>query len=58
MSSPTDPKHIFLELGDVIRIIAPRDSAIHEQTFYVDYLDDTETKLINTSNFARKTNDY
>ena len=54
MTSPADPKHIFLELGDVIRIIASRDSAIHEQTFYVDYLDDTETKLIHTSTLQEK----
>ena len=32
-------KDIRLQLGDIIRITAPNDTALHEQTFYVYYYD-------------------
>ena len=57
MSSTPEAKHIFLELGDVIKIIAPATTAINNKTFYVDYLDDTQAKLINTETLQERTMD-
>lgn len=39
-----------LELGDVIRLKAPSNGAIHNQTYYIFYIDDQKLKLLNTSN--------
>ena len=36
-------------LGDVIRIHAPRNKAIDEQTYYVYYVDELKLKLLNTT---------
>jgi len=55
MASTPESKHIFLELGDVIKIIAPHAADINDKTFYVDYLDDTQAKLMDTDTLQEKT---
>jgi len=45
------PIHIkSVELGDILQIHAPRNREIHDQIYYVFYVDDTKLKLLNTSN--------
>jgi hypothetical protein len=46
MSEKVPPK-LFLELGQMLKIIAPDNSSIHNKNFYVEYLDNTLIKLIN-----------
>jgi len=50
-SSPekTEASQLKLELGDIIEIIAPTHSDFHEQTFYIQYIDDRKIELINVS---------
>ena len=42
---------INLQLGDVIRIKDPTNEKLNNNTFYIDYLDDTKIKLINANTF-------
>jgi len=42
---------IILELGDIIQIAAPSNSLLHEETFFIIYLDDEKIKLANVSTF-------
>jgi len=46
MSEKESPK-LFLELGQVIKIIAPTNSAINDKNYYIEYLDNNKVKLIN-----------
>lgn len=47
-------KDIKLQLGDIVRVYAPTDSALHEQTFYVYYYDPTSLiELVHVSNMSR-----
>ena len=42
-----------LQLGDIIRIVSPKEPSLHEQTFFVYYYDQNELlELIHTSNFT------
>jgi len=43
----TNEIKIVLQLGDVIRITDPTNEKLNEQTFIIDYIDQTKTKLIN-----------
>ena len=36
---------ITLELGDIIEILAPTNSDLHETTFFIDYVDEKYIKL-------------
>ena len=38
---------ITLELGDIIEILAPANSDIHETTFFIEYIDENQIELIN-----------
>jgi hypothetical protein len=40
---------LHLEYGDIIEILAPRNRDIHENTFYITYIDDSIIKLTNVS---------
>lgn len=44
---------ITLELGDIIEILAPTNSELHENTFFIDYIDETQVELINVSKLKR-----
>ena len=37
---------ISLELGDIIEILAPTNTDIHENTYYIDYIDEKQIELI------------
>ena len=42
-----------LQLGDIIRIVSPKEPSLHEQTFFVYYYDQNELlELIHSSNFT------
>jgi hypothetical protein len=47
----TKTNKIILELGDIIQLTAPSNSLIHEETFFIIYLDDQKIKLANVSTF-------
>ena len=38
----------YLELGDVIQITSPKNETLNNQVFFIDYIDNTKMKLINT----------
>jgi hypothetical protein len=42
---------ISLQLGDVIKIIAPTNDEIHESTNYITYIDNTNITIINVATF-------
>ena len=47
-SDKSDPGTIIgLQLGDIIKIVDPRNQILNEQTFFIDYIDLTKIKLIN-----------
>jgi len=41
---------IKLALGDIIQLIAPNHTKLHEQTFFIEYLDDTQVTLLDVAN--------
>ena len=50
-TSNSPPIHIkSVELGDILQMHAPRNREIHDQIYYVFYVDDAKLKLLNTSN--------
>lgn len=59
MSNPEkvkeDVQNIFLQLGDIIRIEAPTEDILNNQTFFIDYIDRERAKLININNFKEVT---
>lgn len=40
---------ILLELGDIIEIVSPTNPTLHENTFYIMYIDSHQMKLINVA---------
>ena len=40
---------ISIQLGDVIHILAPANEYLHDNTFIVNYLDDTKMLLVDTA---------
>ena len=47
--------NITLELGDIIQINSPANPELHDETFYVFYLDDAKIKITNISTFLPHT---
>ena len=49
------PPKLFLELGDIIKVVAPTNSEINEKMFFVQYLDENEVDLIDidTTNMVK-----
>ena len=45
MASP-----LFLELGSIIQIEAPRNSNLHNNIYYIDYIDNDKIKIVGTKN--------
>lgn len=43
---------LFLELGQIIKISAPTNLVLHENTYLIDYLDDNLIKLLNDKDFT------
>ncbi len=48
-----DDIEIELQLGDVIYIINPSNDNLNNQTFFIDYIDNSKAYLINTETFDR-----
>ena len=48
------PSRLFLELGQMLKIIAPENSSIHNKNFYIEYLDNTLIKLINDTDLTQE----
>ena len=51
MSQEMESK-LFLELGQIIKISAPTNLVLHENTYLIDYLDDNLIKLLNDKDFT------
>lgn len=45
---------IELRLGDIIEIQSPTNLDYHENTYYIEYIDETRIKLINVSNLKKQ----
>jgi hypothetical protein len=52
-SSPSSPSSIEVALGDIIQLIAPTNSAINDQIYLIEYIDETKIKLINAATATR-----
>lgn len=46
-----DPRSITLELGDIIEVVAPNNADLHQETFFITYLDNQKIRLTNVSTF-------
>ena len=44
-STPTPISSVEVSLGDIIQIIAPSNSSIHDQIYLIEYIDETKIKL-------------
>lgn len=50
-----DKNNIELQLGDIIEIYAPKNSSLHQNIYYIDYIDGTKIDVINTINIEKTT---
>ena len=48
-----DKSKIHIQLGDVIHISSPTNEILHDQPFYIDYIDKEKTYLINVNTLDR-----
>ena len=55
LPNPESPSSIEIGLGDIVQIIAPTNSAINEQIYLIEYIDQTKIKLINVATTTRLT---
>jgi hypothetical protein len=53
LPTPPSPSSIEIGLGDIVQIIAPTNSAINEQIYLIEYIDQTKIKLINVATTTR-----
>jgi hypothetical protein len=52
LDKETADKNLYLELGQVIELIAPADGKIHQKLFLIEYLDENLIKLINENDYS------
>ena len=45
-----EPVSVDIGLGDIIQIVEPTNSTIHDQIYLILYINDEKIKLINASN--------
>ena len=43
---------VKLNLGDIIQLVAPTHEKLHEQTFLIEYLDDTQITMLDVANLT------
>ena len=43
-----EPENMTLELGDIIKIVSPLNETTNDNTYLIDYIDNSVIKLINT----------
>jgi len=48
-AKPEESSSLLLELGDIIKIIAPENTDLNNKSFFIQYLDNTEADLIDTT---------
>ena len=53
LPNPSSPSSVEIALGDIIQIIAPTNSAINDQIYLIEYIDETKIKLINVATATR-----
>ena len=49
MDESISEQPIYLELGTIIQIEAPTNPNIHEKIYFIDYLDETQMRLVDTT---------
>lgn len=49
MEESSEKSDNFLKLGDIIEILAPTNPDIHENTFFIEYIDDSYLSLVNVA---------
>ena len=55
MEQPEEKEQLFIELGAFIKILAPSNTDINDNTYYIQYLDDNEIDMINIDTLNKKT---
>ena len=45
-----EPENMTLELGDIIKIVSPLNETTNDNTYLIDYIDNSVIKLLNTEN--------
>ena len=50
MDESVSEQPIYLELGTIIQIEAPTNPNIHEKIYFIDYLDENQMRLVDTTN--------
>lgn len=50
----TESKGIILKLGDIIQISAPNNKGLHDNIYFIDYIDDEKLIIINTETLKKK----
>ena len=48
--SESKSDQIVLKLGDIIELISPSNSKYHQNTFYINYIDDGEIEILDVNN--------
>ena len=52
-STPSDISGISLELGDIIKILAPTHPQLHENTFYISYINERRIEIIDVASLEK-----
>ena len=50
----TESKGIILKLGDIIQISAPNNKGLHDNIYFIDYIDDEKLIIINTETLKKE----
>ena len=45
-STPEEKPNLFLELGDIIKVLASSNTALNDKMFFIQYLDENEVNLV------------
>ena len=51
MQPSENPEEVNLELGSIVSIVAPRDTQLNEETFYISYIDNDLIEMHNIHTF-------
>ena len=55
MSTPEKPEKLTIELGDIIKILAPTNQSLNDNIYLVDYIDSSQIELVDTATFTKST---
>ena len=55
MEQPEKQEQLFIELGAFIKIIAPSNPDLNDNTYFIQYLDDNEIDMVDVDTLNKKT---